>query len=206
MRSILGRLTKSTVDTREIDASFFESRDAITRFLFLQDEPTPVDLCFVLGCPTPTNMDPAIELYRKGFTRKILISGHGRSLTELPECELFRRYAMHNGVPESALMIERKATNTFENFAFTRTIVEAELGWKNLDRVALVTKPFHMRRAVMTARAQWPGHLQFLKLPPRQPDDVPAATWWQTESGRNYVFAELRAIGTHAASGHLGGF
>ena len=59
--------------------SLFESRDAISRFLFVQDDAAPVDLCFVLGCPTPSNMDPAIELFRRGWTPKILISGYGRN-------------------------------------------------------------------------------------------------------------------------------
>jgi uncharacterized SAM-binding protein YcdF (DUF218 family) len=99
-------------------------------------------------------MDPAIELYEKHFTPKILISGFGRCHTELPEYELFRRYARDKGIPESALLVEPKATNTLENFTFSREIIEAEFGWENLRRVALVTKPFHMRRAVMTARAQ----------------------------------------------------
>lgn len=206
MRSVWDRSKGGGVGERASDPGLFESRDAITRFLFLSDEPAPVDFCFVLGCPTPKNMDPAIELYQKGFTRRILISGYGRSLTELPECELLSRYGMQNGIPESALIIERKATNTLENFALSRPIIESELGWNNVTRVALVAKPFHMRRAVMTARAQWPAHLQFLALPSREPDDVPAATWWQTEAGRNYVFAELRAIGTYGAAGDLGGY
>jgi hypothetical protein len=46
------------------DTAFLESRSAITSFLFLNDPPAPVDFCFVLGCPTATNMDPAIALYR----------------------------------------------------------------------------------------------------------------------------------------------
>ncbi|HEX8679628.1 MAG TPA: YdcF family protein [Chthoniobacterales bacterium] len=206
MRSVFRSLVGKDEQTHGYHASSFESRDAITSFLFIEDEPMPVDLCFVLGCPTPTNMDRAIEMYRKRFTPKILISGYGRELSELPECELFRRNALHHGIPASALIIEEKATNTYENFAFSRPIIDAKLGWNKIARVAIVTKPFHMRRAIMTARAQWPRHLEFLALPSREPDDVPADSWWQTEAGRNYVFAELRAIGTYAASGHLGGF
>jgi len=151
-------------------------------------------------------MDPAIELYQKGLTRRILISGHGRSHTDLPEHELFRRYALERNIPESALLIERNATNTLENFSFSRALVESEIGWKTISDVALVTKPFHMRRAVMTARAEWPATLNLIKLPSRHPDDPPAETWWQTEGGRALVFSELRAIGSYALSGHLGGY
>ena len=184
--------------------SLFESRDAISRFLFVQDDAAPVDLCFVLGCPTPSNMDPAIELFRKGWTPKILISGYGRGHTELPEYELFRRYALERHVPESALLIEPKATNTLENFTFSRAVVESELGWERIKRVALVTKPFHMRRALMTARGQWPDHLEFIALPAKVPGEPLADTWWQNEDGRGYVFAELRAIGAYGLAENLG--
>lgn len=186
--------------------SFLESRDAITRFLFPEDKPSPVDLCFVLGCLTPCNMDSAIELYEKGYTQSILISGHGRAPDELPEYEQFWCYALERKVPASAILVECKATNTLENFVFSKPIIEAEFGWQRIRRVALVTKPFHMRRAVMTARAQWPDHVDFIKLPSRDPGDPPAATWWETEAGRTFVLSELRAIGTYGLSGDLSGF
>jgi hypothetical protein len=55
----------------------FLSQEMITRFLFLKDDPSPVDLCFVLGSPTPSSMQPATQLYLNGLTPKISISGFG---------------------------------------------------------------------------------------------------------------------------------
>ncbi len=43
-----------------------ETRETITRFLFLADAPRAVDLCPVLGCPSVVSMDPAIDLFRRG--------------------------------------------------------------------------------------------------------------------------------------------
>lgn len=186
--------------------SFYETRGAITRFLFLDDPPAPVDLCFVLGCPTPTTMKPAIELYRRGLTPVIVIAGHGPSAQAVPESLLFRDYALERGVPSEAMVLETASTNTRENFAFARPIIEELYGWDRIRRVALVAKPFHMRRAVMTARQQWPGHLHVICRPSDEPDDPPAATWWRTPSGRDFVLAELRAIGTYALQGDIGGF
>ncbi len=70
--------------------------------------------------------------------------------------------------------------------------------------VAVATKPFHTRRALMTARQQWPAHVRLVFRPSREVDDLPADMWWQTEVGRRYVFSELRAIGTYALAGDLG--
>lgn len=181
-----------------------ESRDAITKFLFIEHPPEPVDLCFVLGCPTPTNMDPAIELHAQGNTPKIMISGHGPSPQPVSEAVIFRDYAIERGVPESAFLLETAATNTLENFTLSVPIVEQHLGWDRIQTVALVTKPFHARRALMTARKHWPAHVRFILQPSHHPDDPPADTWWQTESGRAFVLRELVAIGTYAQKGDIG--
>lgn len=183
-----------------------DTREAITQFLFLKDEPAPVDLCFVLGSPSISSILPAVALYQKGLTPKILISGHGPQKDSVAEWQVYRDYAMANGVPESAILVEKQASNTLENFTFSKVVIEQELGWENLHKIALVAKPFHMRRALMTAARQWPAHLQYSMQPSNAPDDPPAETWWQTPSGRNFVLAELKAIGTYGLADHIGGF
>lgn len=187
--------------------SYFESRDAITKFLFLDDPAENVDLCLVLGCPSVSNIYPAIELYKSGLAPRLLITGHGPAQDDSePEWRVYRDIALANGVPENAILIEPKATNTLENFTLTAPVVAKEIGWSEIRKVAIATKPFHTRRALMTARTTWPPHVQFIFRPSRDRDDSPADTWWQTESGRNFVLAELRAIGTYAMAGHIGGF
>lgn len=182
------------------------SRAAITQFLFVEDPPQPVDLCFVLGCPTPTNMDPAIALHARGFAPLVMVSGHGPTPQTTPEAIHFRDYAVTRGVPETAILLETESTNTRENFAFSAPLIEARIGWSRIRRVAVVTKPYHARRALMTARRHWPAHVQLVMQPSRHPDDPPAATWWQTESGRSFVLRELVAIGTYAQRGDIGDF
>jgi uncharacterized SAM-binding protein YcdF (DUF218 family) len=183
------------------------SRAAITRFLFLQNEPRPVDFAFVLGSPTLSSVEPAIALYKRGFTSKIVISGKGPATAAAgSEAEMFRAHAVRSGVCASDVLIEDQATNTLENFRFSHAVVEKHLGWATVHAVSISGKPFHMRRALMTARAQWPSHLQLIMLPSDAPDDPPAGTWWQTEAGRRFVLNELRAIGTYGLQGDLGGF
>jgi uncharacterized SAM-binding protein YcdF (DUF218 family) len=142
----------------------------------------------------------------RGLTKKILGSGYGPLPQQEPECELFKRYALARGVPKAAIFLERRATNTRENFVFSRPIVEAQFGWRNIKRVAIASKPFHMRRALMTARMHWPSHLSFIMLPSDEPDDVTSDSWWKTEGGRRLILAELRAIGTYGLKGDIGGF
>ena len=189
---------------------FLASRDAITRFLFIEDPPEPVDFAFVLGSLTTSSVEPAVELYRRGLTSRIVISGFGPSAEGQPdrrsEAEIHRDHAIAQGVRDDDILIETRATNTLENFRFTSPIVERHLGWDKIRAVSISGKPFHMRRALMTARAEWPPHLRLVMLPSKRPDDPPAQTWWQTEAGRRFVLNELRSIGAYGLQGDLGGF
>lgn len=201
------RLSASGPSTPPLsDLGILESREAITRFLFIEDAPQAVDLCFVLGCPTPTNMDPAIALHACGLAPLILVSGHGPARQAVPEAELFRDYAVARGVPASAILLETESSNTRENFAFSAPLIDSQLGWERVRTVAVVSKPYHARRALMTARRHWPPHVRLVMQPSLQPDDAPASVWWQTESSRAFVLRELVAIGTYAQQGDIGGF
>lgn len=183
-----------------------ESREAITQFLFVEDPPQPVDLSFVLGSPSISSIVPAVELYQKGLTKKILISGHGPNFDSVPEWQIYQDYAITNGVSIQDILVEKKASNTLENFVFSKDLIGESIGWNQINTVALSAKPFHMRRALMTARQHWPAHVNYVIRPSHAFDDPPASTWWQTESGRQFVLSELRAIGTYALAGHIGDF
>jgi hypothetical protein len=187
-----------------IHPALHATRDALTRFLFLQDDPVRVDLSFVLGCPDPSTVMPAVELYRQGLTERILISGMGATPQEMSESELFKAYATARGVPESAIYLETQATNTLENFIYSRRVIADEIGWDSVASIAITAKPFHMRRALMTARLHWPSRINLFMIPAA--GDPSAETWWRTESGRECVLSELEVIGRYALRGHIGDF
>ena len=180
-----------------------DSRQAITEFLFLRDEPGKVDLCFVLGSRYPETMDNAIKLWKQGLTARILISGHGPEEDQAKEADIFATYALSAGVPEEALIIEREARNTRDNFVFSKPLVS---DWDTVQTVAIVGKPYHMRRALMTARKHWPVHIRYVMLPSNLKQDLKATDWWQSEWGRFRIMDELRRIGGYAISGDLGDF
>ncbi len=179
------------------------TRDAISEFLFVRDEPASVDFVMVLGAPSPSAMKPAINLYHQGLTRRIIITGQGPATAATPEWVVFSRQALAEGIPESALLIEREARNTRENFLFTEPLIAHEIGWANIGSIAITTKPFHARRALMTARRIFPPHVRVLMVPPRHPGDLQADNWWQTPSGRTRIFGEIKRIGEYALQDHL---
>jgi uncharacterized SAM-binding protein YcdF (DUF218 family) len=188
-----------------MEDTFYQSRDAITSFLFIEDPPERVDFCFVMGSPSITTIFPAIDLYHQGFAPKLVISGRGPGIEAEPEWLAYSNMAIKHAVPPSAIHVEKEARNTLENFVFSSHVIATEIGWNNVTSVAIAAKPFHMRRVQMTARRHWPGHIRLIMRPSYAEDEPSALDWWKTESGRRFVFGELRAIGNYALMDKIGG-
>lgn len=182
----------------------YDTRKAISDFLFKRSPPESVDLAFVLCSPTVSSIYPAISLYKSGLAPRILISGAGTAIDGTVEWCLYRDHALASGVAESALLLEKAARNTAENAAFGAALVEKELGWANIRSLAVCAKPFHMRRALMTLRRHVPTDVRLIAQPPDDPRDLSAETWWQTAGGRERIFAELGKISEYALKGDLG--
>lgn len=182
----------------------YDSRTAISDFLFKKSRPENVDVAFVFCSPSISSIDAAISLYKSGLTPKILITGAGIAVNGSPEWHFYRDKALASGVPESALLLEKAARNTAENAALGAALIATELGWENLQSLAVCAKPFHMRRAIMTLRQHVPQDLRLIAQPPDDPGDISKETWWHTDTGRKRVFTELGKISEYALKGDLG--
>jgi uncharacterized SAM-binding protein YcdF (DUF218 family)/glycosyltransferase involved in cell wall biosynthesis len=101
----------------------------------------------------------AISLYHEGVAPRLIISS-GFVFT-LREAEVMKAVAISQGVPEAAIVLEERAANTYENVVFTNRIL-AEHNWK---KIALVSSPYHMRRAVLTWRKVAPD-VEVIATPP----------------------------------------
>lgn len=96
------------------------------------------------------------ELYKKGFGDYILFSGNCGKGTEgvisKTEAEIFKDIAIQEGVPEDRILIEKEATNTYENFKYGIRVLEEE----NLQPQSflIVGKPYQERRAQSIAKVE----------------------------------------------------
>jgi uncharacterized SAM-binding protein YcdF (DUF218 family) len=164
-------------------------------------------LAIVLGCPSITNMDVAVRLYHAGLAPRLLITGHGPG-GEIgdPEWRQYRDHGLAGGIPERAMLVETRARNTRENFIHSEAIIAREIGWTSLGTIAIITKPLHTRRALMTARRYFPAHVQLIMQAPADPGSIQPESWWQTQYGRDKVLGELRRIGEYGLLNHLAGF
>lgn len=90
----------------------------------------------------------ALQLYRMGKIKKILITG-GQGLNPVnsySEAETLRRFLVMTGVPESDILTEEKAKNTAQNALFTKEFLE-EKEISTAQEFVLITSAFHMKRS-----------------------------------------------------------
>jgi uncharacterized SAM-binding protein YcdF (DUF218 family) len=89
----------------------------------------------------------AINLHRNGKVRKIIFTGGQGNRREPTEAAAARAYAIRNGVPADAILIEQSSHTTYENVVNAKQLADAH-GFK---KVLIVSDPMHMKRAVVMA-------------------------------------------------------
>ncbi|MFC1674320.1 ElyC/SanA/YdcF family protein [Candidatus Omnitrophota bacterium] len=90
----------------------------------------------------------AVELYKQGYAKNMIFSSGYTYVFEEPA--VMKALAVSLGVPETAIILEDEAKNTYENVKFTREILDKK-GW---DKILLVSSPYHMRRASLVFQKQ----------------------------------------------------
>lgn len=128
--------------------------------------PDPSDVGIVLGAslwdnkPSPglrERLDHALSLYKSHvFGRFIVTGGLDAGGAVLTEAEGMRNYLLQQGVPADAIVVEPKATSTYENLNFSQLIMQ-ERGWRT---AVIVTHQYHGARSLDIAEALHYEHPQ----------------------------------------------
>jgi uncharacterized SAM-binding protein YcdF (DUF218 family) len=134
------------------------------------------DALIVLGYPARADGSPEPEMrervlesvreYKAGVAPRIIMTGaaaHNRFV----EADVMAHLAAANGVPDAALIRERRARNTIENAAYAVQIMQAH-GWRSAE---VISSPTHIPRAGVifsaypiawrTHAARWPAEYGF---------------------------------------------
>ena len=91
-----------------------------------------------------------VDLYKEGLApRVVLASGYAY---RFQETEVMRLLARSLGVTDSAILLEPRGRNTFEQ----ASEVSGILRQRGVRSALLVSSPYHMRRALWTFRRQGP--------------------------------------------------
>jgi uncharacterized SAM-binding protein YcdF (DUF218 family) len=124
----------------------------------MRHELHPCDVGIGLGSHDLGVAVVAVDLFRRGMFPRIVFSGANAPTTidRFPRGEAvhYREYAVENGVPAEAVLIEPRAANTTENITFAREVLAAHGLWPS--SVLLMSRPYQQRRAFATCRKRWP--------------------------------------------------
>ncbi|MBO9716360.1 MAG: YdcF family protein [Pseudoxanthomonas sp.] len=123
-----------------------------------RDQAIPADAIIVLGAaaydarPSPVFQERirhGLDLYRRGYAPVLLFTGgYGGSRARFSESQVARRYALQQGIPESAILIESVSRTTRENLQQARQVMQEH----GLHRAIVVSDPLHMARALRLSR------------------------------------------------------
>lgn len=181
---------------------------AITDFIFAEDEPENSDIILIPGAMSPGHALRAAELYREGYAPLVLPSGRwskgaGRVKALSPENEarypgpydtewqFLHRVLTEAGVPENAVLKEDQATFTWENALLSR--LKTDEAGLVIRRAILCVKPYHARRALLYYQAAFPDTRFFIC--PDKCASVTRDNWYLTSRGREKVMSEVLRMG-----------
>lgn len=154
------------------------------------------------GKPSATvrdRMDTAIDLYKRGMVKKILITG-GVDADGIDETKGMRNYALKKGVPSSAMVLDNKGSNTDASVINTTKYFREH----GITKVLAVSKYYHLPRIKMAYRAQ---HFNVRTVPAFEPQPI-AGEWFTVarEVPAFWVYwmrSGLRDVGSNQKSSSL---
>jgi uncharacterized SAM-binding protein YcdF (DUF218 family) len=116
------------------------------------------DCILALGSHDLRVPERVAELYHQGLAPLVIMSGGLGNFTQEiwteSEADKFAKIAIEKGVPQEAILIENKSTNTGENILFTQKLLsEKDL---NPQSFIVVQKPYMERRSYATFKKHWP--------------------------------------------------
>jgi uncharacterized SAM-binding protein YcdF (DUF218 family) len=133
------------------------------------------DCILVLGSHDVRVAHRGANLYLEGWAPVLILSGGLGNITKgiwtETEADKFAKITVERGVPENAIIIENKSTNTGENILFTQQLLKE----KNLhpQSFIVVQKPYMERRSYATFRKHWPDKKLLVTSPQISFDDYP---------------------------------
>ena len=100
--------------------------------------------------PLMYRLNRGIEYYNKNPNAVIVVSGGQGAEEDITEALAMEKYLISCGVPKEKILKEEKATSTYENFAFSKLILDNY--FKKSYKTAFITNDFHVFRAYETSK------------------------------------------------------
>lgn len=170
---------------------------ASARWLIWEDSMIQTDVVIALaGDPRCLRERQAVELYRHGLARKVVVSGiplsWGRHTGDAA-----RQYVLSLDIPEDNILVLRNSWNTRREAIDLAQLMHSH-GWTS---ALIVTSPFHSRRALYTFR-RFAADLVFYSRPvPAHLPEWHPERWWTRRGDAGQTVREFFAWGNTLVGG-----
>lgn len=143
----------------------------------------------VSGGDTQARTNEAVELYRRGWAPILVFSGAAADKTGPSNAQVMREYALEQGVPDSAIIVEGDSETTHENAKLSRSVLVDN----RFSRIILVTSGYHQRRASIEFRKVAGSDVEIVNHPVAR-DNQWSQLWWLTPNGWWLAVSEIVKI------------
>ena len=185
----------------------------ITEFIFLEDLPEKADLIIVPGNTWPQPARRAAALHHEGMAPYIVVSGRYSKGQQtfagaacegdrykgayMTEADFLTDVLIREGVPETAVLQERKAEFTLENARYIRKLLEEKK--MTVKKALICCQAFHARRCRMYFEYVFQDtDVEFLMCP-AVTQGISRCSWMESQKGLDTVLGELRRCGEQFA-------
>ena len=185
----------------------------ITEFIFLEDLPKKADIIIGPGNTWPQPARRAAALYHEGMAPYIVVSGRYSKGQQtfagaacegdrykgayMTEADFLTDVLIREGVPETAVLQERKAEFTLENARYIRRLLEEKK--MTVKKALICCQAFHARRCRMYFEYVFQDtDVEFL-ICPAVTQGISRCSWMESQKGLDTVLGELRRCGEQFA-------
>ena len=171
------------------------------RYLVVDEPLQPADALVVLGGARVDRWLEAVDLYRDGKGKSILLSPgyledaevqlRARGIRFPAATDLISDAMVQMGIPASAITaIPQGMDNTAEEASAAARIAR-ERGWKS---IIVVTSPYHTRRSLFAFERELKGTGITVQVRGSRYDDVDPDQWWKRRGDFRFVTWELQKL------------
>lgn len=158
---------------------------SLGKYLTNKNKLTKGDAIIVVSGGGRNRIDYALYLYQQGYASWLILSGasaHG----SVSDAMLMKYAAILSGIPVNKIILEEKATNTYENALFIKKIVIK----KHFSNLILVTSPYHQRRVYETFKKVFIRYPVELQNAPSTFSTWHYYNWWKFKKGISITLSE----------------
>lgn len=100
-------------------------------------------------------IEKAVKLFEQKYFFKIIVTGghHMNDPENKTEADMMKKFLLRWGVPNDAIIVEKRALDTIQNAIHTREICEM----RDFKKIAVITSEYHLPRALFCFKQLYNG-------------------------------------------------